>query len=382
MNTPKCTVSKKCGGCQYLDLTYEEQLQKKQGYIISLLGKYCHVDDIIGMNYPYHYRNKVCAAFALDSSRHIVSGIYQTGSHAVVPVSECLIEDKKADRIIVDIRKMLPEFKIKVFDERSGIGWLRHVLVKRGFSTNEVMVVLVAVSPIFPLQKHFVAKLLELHPEIKTIVLNINNRFGPVVLGSTEKVIYGEGYIEDILCGNRFRISPKSFYQINPVQCEKLYATAINFADLKGNETIIDAYCGIGTIGITASSSVKQVIGIELNKDAVQDAIVNAKINKIKNCWFTQGDAGEYMTKMALQGHKADVVFMDPPRNGSDEKFMSSVVRIAPSKIVYISCGPDTLARDLDYFTTHGYKVKRIQAVDMFPFTKHCETVCLLSRKA
>ena len=378
--TPLCPLYKKCGGCQLQHLPYAEQLRRKQGREIALLGKFGYVEPIIGMADPTHYRNKVCAAFALDQKKHIVSGVYQPGSHRVVSVDDCLIEDEIADRIIVDIRNMLRDFKILVFDERSGRGFLRHVLVRRGFQSGEVMVVLVAASPIFPTQKPFVKKLLELHPEITTAVLNINDRFGPVVLGEREKVLYGPGVIEDTLCGHRFRISPSSFYQINPVQTEILYGKAVEFAALTGTETVLDAYCGIGTIGITASGSAKQVIGVELNRDAVKDAIANAKLNGLKNCWFTAGDAGEYMQGMVREGIKPDVIFMDPPRSGSSEAFLRAVIKTAPSRVAYVSCDPETLARDLDVLTAGGYKVQRIQPVDMFPFTEHVETVVKLDR--
>ena len=376
-----CPHAKKCGGCQLQHLSYEQQLRRKQGRAIALLGKFGHVEPILGMDEPLHYRNKVHAAFALDSRRKVVSGIYQPGSHAVVPVDACMIEDELADAVIRDIRTMLPEFKIQVFDERSGTGWLRHVLVRRGFATGELMVVLVAVNPIFKLQKPFLKKLLELHPEIRTVVLNLNDRFGPVVLGTREKVLYGPGTIEDILCGHRFRISPRSFYQINPVQTQRLYAAAVEAAGLTGGETVLDAYCGIGTIGITAADRAKQVIGVELNRDAVRDAIQNARLNGLKNCWFTCADAGEYMEQMARDGMRPDVVFLDPPRSGSDERFLSSLLKTAPRRVVYVSCAPDTLARDLGVLTEGGYRVGRIQPVDMFPFTEHIETVCLLVRE-
>ena len=377
--TPPCPQHRKCGGCQLQNLPYAEQLLFKQRRAVALLGEFGHVEDIIGMEEPCHYRNKVHAAFGLDARRKAVSGIYQPGSHAIVPVDECMIEDETADAIIRDIRKLLPEFKIQVYDEKTGSGWLRHVLVKRGFATGQVMVVLVAVSPVFKLQKPFIKKLLGLYPEISTVVLNINDRFGPVVLGKREKVLHGSGYIEDILCGYRFRISPSSFYQINPVQTEKLYATAIQFAGLTGKETVLDAYCGVGTIGIAASGKAKQVIGVEINRDAVHDAIANARLNGIKNCWFTAGDAGQYMEQMAADGMKPDVVFMDPPRSGSDGRFLSSLIKTAPKKVVYVSCGPESLKRDLEVLIKGGYRVRRIQPVDMFPFTNHLEMVLLLS---
>ena len=201
-----------------------------------------------------------------------------------------------------------------------------------------------------------------------------------MVLGDREQVLYGPGYIRDTLCGVTYRISPKSFYQVNPVQTEILYRTAIEYADLTGKERIIDAYCGIGTIGLTAAASAGQVIGVELNPDAVKDAKINAKVNEISNTVFTQGDAGRFMVDLAAKGESADVVFMDPPRSGSDERFLSSLCRLAPKKIVYISCGPETLARDLKYLVKNGYQVGHIQPVDMFPFTAHCEVVVSLSR--
>ena len=379
--TPPCPNYRKCGGCQLQNLPYEEQLLFKQRMAVSLLGEFGYVEDIIGMEDPTHYRNKVHAAFGIDRRKNkIISGIYQSGNHTIVPVDECMIEDKISDAIILDIRKMLPSFKIHAYDERSGTGFLRHVLVKRGFSTNEIMVVLVVTSPIFKLQKPFVKKLLELHPEISTIIMNINDRFGPVVLGEREKVLYGKGYIEDVLCGYRFRISAQSFYQINPVQTEKLYKIAVDYAGLKGDELVLDAYCGTGTIGITASGKAKQVIGVEIVKDAVKDAIANAKLNGLKNCWFTAGDAGHYMVQMVEEGTKPDVVFMDPPRAGSDERFLNSLIKTSPKKVVYISCNPETLQRDLKHLIHGGYKVKKIQPVDMFPYTKHLETVVLLQK--
>lgn len=374
-----CPYYKNCGGCQLQKRSYEEQLYHKQCLAIETLGRFGHVENIIGMDEPLHYRNKVHAAFGLGERGRVVSGIYKAGTHKIVNVDKCLINDETADGIILTVRNMLRDFKIQVFDERSGKGWLRHVLVRRGFETGQVMVVLVAVSPIFKLQKPFIRKLLEIHPEITTIILNINDRFGPVVLGTRNKVLFGGGYIEDELCGSRFRISPGSFYQINPIQTQILYGKAIEFAALTGNETALDAYCGIGTIGITAASKAKQVIGVELNKEAVSDAISNARLNKIKNCWFTAGDAGKYMEQMAEDKVRADVVFMDPPRAGSEEKFLSSLVKSSPERIVYISCNIETQARDLEFLEANGYKVRRMQPVDMFPFTSHIECVALLT---
>ena len=385
-NSSKCIYAKQCGGCDYQGVPYEEQLDKKLANVKELIGKYCEVTGITGMYYPYNYRNKVHAAFDRTRGGEIISGVYKEGTHEVVPVEYCQIEDAKADEIIGDIRGMLRSFKIKTYDEDTSYGLLRHVMVRRGFKTGEIMVVLVLGSPILPSKNNFVKALRAKHPEIRAVIINVNDKKTSMVLGDKESVIYGKGYINDVLCGCTFKISPKSFYQVNPVQTEKLYSRAIELAGLTGKENVLDAYCGIGTIGIIASKNAKNVIGVELNKAAVKDAIVNAKINDIKNVRFYNDDAGEFMVKYAdeiiTEGKESvDVVFMDPPRAGSDEKFMSSVVKLSPEKVVYISCNPETLARDLQYFTKHGYKAVQAEAFDMFPFTSHCESVVLLSRK-
>ncbi len=375
-----CPVSRKCGGCQLMNMTYEEQLAYKQSKVIKLLGSFHRVNKIIGMNNPFHYRNKVQAAFGRTRNGEIISGVYQSSTHNIVKTDSCLIEDDKADEIILTIRKLVKSFKLTVFDERNQRGFLRHVLVKHGFSTGEIMVVLVTGTSNFPSKNNFISELLRLHPEITTIIQNVNNKYTSMVLGDKETVLYGKGYIEDILCGCTFRISPKSFYQINPIQTEILYNKAIEFAELTGKERVIDAYCGIGTIGIVASKKAGEVIGCEVNPDAIRDAKVNAKINDIKNIQFICADAGEFMLSLKEQGERCDVLFMDPPRAGSDKKFLSSAVALMPEKIVYISCNPETQQRDLNYLTRNGYKVKKIQPVDMFPYTNHVETVCLLSK--
>ena len=376
----KCPLYKKCGGCQLQNLSYAEQLCFKQRKTERLLGEFGRVEPIIGMDEPYHYRNKVQAAFATARNGKIISGVYQSGTHSIVCVDSCLTEDRKADEIIVSVRNMLRSFKIQPYDERSGSGTLRHVLVKRGFKTNQIMVVLVTAGPIFPAKNNFVKALRNEHPDITTIVHNINPYQTSLVLGERENVLYGTGKIEDELCGLTFRISPRSFYQINPVQTEVLYNTAMEYADMSGREKVIDAYCGIGTIGLVASKRAGEVIGVELNRDAVHDAISNAKRNGIKNVRFFCDDAGEFMLGMARDGEKADIVFMDPPRAGSDECFLSSLVTLAPKKIVYISCNPETQQRDLRFLTKRGYKVEKIQPVDMFPHTNHVETVVLLKK--
>lgn len=377
----KCPASKKCGGCQYQGVAYEEQLKLKQKQIEKLLSRFGKIFPIIGMENPCHYRNKVHSVFGRDKKGNIISGTYEANSHRIVQVEDCMIEDEKCQEIIRTIRGMLKSFKIKTYDEDTGYGLLRHVLVRRGFQTGEIMVVLVLGSPILPSKNNFVKALRAVHPEITTVVVNVNDKKTSMVLGERETTIYGPGFIKESLCGLRFRISPKSFFQVNPVQTEILYNKAMEYAGLSGKETVIDAYCGTGTIGMVAAKRAKKVIGVELNKDAVRDARINARENQMKNIEFFQGDAGEFMSAMAAEGEKADVVFMDPPRTGSDKKFMSSVIKLGPSRIVYISCGPETLARDLEYLTKHGYEVRKIQPVDMFSFTDHCENVCLLTKR-
>ncbi len=375
-----CPHFKTCGGCQYLDMPYEKQLEHKKKEVSDLLRPFCRVEEIIGMDDPFHYRNKVHAVMARDRKGRIISGVYKEGTHTVLPVETCLIENKKADEIIGTIRELLPSFKMKVFDEDTGYGFLRHVLVRTAHATGEIMVVLITASPVFPSKNNFVKALRKVHPEITTVVQNVNDRNTSMVLGEKEHVLYGPGFIVDVLCGKKFRISSKSFYQINPVQTEKLYNLAIEAAGLTGKEMVVDAYCGIGTIGIVAASAAKEVIGVELNKDAVRDAVTNAKVNGEKNIRFYNNDAGKFMVQMASQNAHADVVFMDPPRSGSTEEFMDAVAILNPDRVVYVSCNPETLARDLAYFKKKGYRAEKAWAVDQFPMTGHVETVVLLSK--
>ena len=376
----KCPVSNKCGGCNYIEMDYGKQLSIKQKEVNKLLSSFGKVDNIVGMEDPYHYRNKVHAVFSFKKGGKIISGVYKEGTHIVVPVEKCLIENEKADEIIATIRELLKSFKMKIFDEDTGYGFFRHVLIRTGRSTGEIMVILVVASNVFPSRNNFVKALTKAHPEITTIVMNINDKKTSMVLGDQERVLYGKGFIEDVLCGKRFRISSKSFYQVNPVQTEILYNMAVDYANLTGNETVFDAYCGIGTIGIVAAAGAKEVIGVELNKDAVKDAIKNAKINEVKNITFYNNDAGVFMTQYANNDGKADVVFMDPPRSGSTEEFMQHMVNLAPKRVVYVSCNPQTLARDLKFLVKKGYEVERISPVDMFPHTGHVETVVLMSK--
>lgn len=378
---PECPYFYQCGGCQLQHMSYEGQSEFKLNSVVKLMKKYHRVNDILTMKEPYFYRNKVHSTLAYNKNREIISGIYEENSHKVTPINQCMIQDKRADEIIKSIKQIMKTFKMKPYDEDSEQGFLRHILIKTGFTSNQVMVVLIVSSQVFPGKNNFIETLLKKHPEITTIVMNVNNRKTSVVLGNMEKVLYGKGYIEDTLCGCVFQISPKSFYQINPVQTEILYSKAIEMANLNKDSVVVDAYCGIGTIGIIASKKAKQVIGVELNKDAVKDAIKNARRSKIDNVTFYNVDAGEFMVGMALEKQRVDTVFMDPPRSGSDEKFLSSLVKLKPKNVVYVSCNPVTQERDLSYLVKNGYEVKEIQPVDMFPWTEHVETVVLMSRK-
>ncbi|MBQ2677030.1 MAG: 23S rRNA (uracil(1939)-C(5))-methyltransferase RlmD [Clostridia bacterium] len=379
-NKPICPYAKKCSGCQLQNMDYQRQLRFKQAQVVKLLGRFHRVANIIGMDDPTHYRNKVQAAFG-ERGGKLISGVYQSSTHRIVPVDECMIEDKIADSIIVTVRKLAQSFKMRAYNPTAKRGFLRHVLVKRGFVSGQVMVVLVTADGDFPSQRSFVNALLGKHPEITTIVRNINIKHTNLLLGERSQVLFGEGYIEEQLCQKTFRISPKAFYQVNPYQTQVLYSKAVEFAQLDGSQTVIDAYCGTGTIGIIMSDKAKQVIGVELNKDAVKDAKFNAAKNGVKNIRFYCADAGEFMRELAEENEQIDVVVTDPPRAGCSREFLDSVVKLSPKRVVYVSCNPVTLARDLSYITRHGYKVKKIQPVDMFPFTEHVECVCLLSRK-
>lgn len=374
-----CPIAKKCGGCQLQNLSYRRQLQHKQVQIIKLLGKYHHVNEIIGMEHPTHYRHKVQAAFAMRGE-HLVSGIYQSSTGTVLPVDSCMIQNPAADAIILTIRRLLPSFHIRAYEEKTGRGHLRHVLIRKGYATGQIMVVLVTAAWEVPHLPKFVRALLSHHPEITTVVQNVNDTSLFLALGEESRTLYGEGAIEDELCGLRFRLSPRAFYQVNPQQTEILYQTALSFAGLDGSQTVLDAYCGTGTIGLLAAKQAKRVIGVELNGDAVRDAWQNARQNNIENVEFIEADAGKYMVQAAKSHETMDVVLMDPPRAGASRAFLQSLITLSPKRIVYISCNPATQARDLGVLVRAGYRVRKIQPVDLFPYTSHVETVILLSK--
>ncbi len=378
--TQQCPYVAKCGACHIGEKSYEEELAEKREYVVRHIGKYCsQIHDVAGMYYPYHYRNKVHAVFGKIKDE-VVAGTYAEGTHTIIPVSGCFIEDTQASAIIQTVTQLIKSFKLWVYNEDTGRGLMRHILVRKGASTKQIMVVLVTASAEFPHKNHFVAELRRRHPEITTIVQNINDKQTTMVLGDREKTLFGPGFIEDVLMGLRFRISPSSFYQVNTAQTQVLYKKAIQAAALTGKEHVIDAYCGIGTIGMCMSAKAGRVTGIELNQQAVKDAKANAKRNNIKNMRFIAADATEYMTQMSQNGERADVIVMDPPRSGSTEAFVRAAASLKPSRIVYVSCEPETLGRDLAWFRREGYHAREAWPVDMFAFTECVETVCLLSK--
>lgn len=377
--------AKKCGGCPLLELDYAAQLRQKEDKVRALLGKYGPVNAIRGMEDPYHYRNKVISTFAPGYGGKLVSGIYAAGTHKVLPVERCLLQDEVLDKTMEAVRAAANACHYPSYNEDKGTGLLRHCLLRRGVATGQVMVVLVTAQPVLPGAKNFVKALLaeaeKRNVPVTTIVQNVNPRKTSVVLGEAEKVLYGKGFILDTLCGKTYAISPRSFYQVNPAQTAVLYALAVEAAHLTGREVVLDAYCGIGTIGLTASGKAKQVVGVELNRDAVHDAIGNARHNGVKNARFVAADATQWIAEAAAAGERADVIFMDPPREGSTPQFIDSVARMAPKRVVYVSCNPITLARDLELLTKKGYKVESSTPVDMFPHSEHIETVCALSKR-
>lgn len=375
-----CPYSRKCGGCTMIDLPMEEQLRRKLSWVQECIGSYGPVEPVIRMKNPYRYRNKVTSIFGLDRKGHPVCGVYRARSREIVPVKDCLIENRRADAIVQTVYQLLPSFKLKVYDPDTGYGILRAVQVRTAHATGEILVTLVTAGPLFPSRSNLVKALVQRHPEITSIVQNIKDNDSSMVLGSREKVLYGKGFIEDILLGRRFRLSSRSFYQVNSLQTEKLYNIAVDAAGLTGKERVLDAYCGIGTIGICAADRAGEVLSVELNEEAAGDAEENVRQNGLRNVRVYHEDAGQFMEEMAARGERAEVLLMDPPRSGASEAFLQSALQMRPDRIVYISCNPETLGRDLKVLTEGGYRMKKAVPVDMFPFTPEAETVCLLVR--
>ena len=382
--TPKCSICHKCGGCSLQSINYKEQLRIKTNTVKDLfktLNASNKVKDCIGMEYPFEYRNK--NQFVIKNTKNksnpIASGFYEEGTHNIINFDDCAIQNRLSNEITKTIKMLMQKMHYSAYDEDHKTGLFRHILIRNSETTKEIMVVIVTAKEDFPGSKNFSQALIQKHKEITTIVQNINTKQTSMVLGEKEKILYGKGFIIDELMGLKFKISSRSFYQINSKQCVKLYSEAINNAGLTTNDILLDAYSGVGTIGLIASRYVKKVISVELNKDAVSDAVNNAKYSNIKNVQFYCDDATKFINKLANQKEHIDVVIMDPPRKGSDQSFLNAVLKLSPKKIIYISCNPHTQVEDINHL--EGYQITSIQPVDMFPQTFHVETVVCLSRK-
>ena len=376
---------KDCGGCQIQELDYKKQLEIKTNevkQVISRIGKLENVTiyDTIGMEEPFRYRNK--AQFPIQKINGAPAiGFYKKKSHDIIPTNKCIIQHDINDKIIQIIKTYINAYDVSIYDEKTHTGVLRHLVTKIGFTTGEVMVVLVANGKKLPYLNELASVLEENIPGFKTLVVNVNREKTNVILGKENRVIYGEGKINDYIGDLVFEISPLSFFQVNPVQTEVLYNKALEYAELKENDTVFDIYCGIGTISLFLAQKATKVYGIEIVEAAIEDAKINARLNKLDNTEFYAGKAEEVVPKMYKEGKTANVVVVDPPRKGCDDKVLDTIVSMAPDRVVYVSCNPSTLARDLAYLDERGYKCVEIQPVDMFPHTMHVECVAKIIKK-
>lgn len=369
-----CPVSKKCGGCQDLKTPYELQAMRKQQMIADLFKK--ETLPILKMADPYHYRHKIYARFGYDHHHRLVGNMYEESTHHLVNSSQCLIQHTMANQLIKDLCQLCQELKIEPYDEKTRKGILRHVYLRIAKEDQSILMVIVTSTPFFPKSNVIVQKMIERYPQIKTIILNQNAQFGSMILGKQDKVLYGNGYIQDWIDGVSFRISARSFYQVNPVQMEKMYQRALDMANIQKQDVVLDMCCGIGTMTLLAARKAKHVIGVEIVPQAIQDAIYNAKQNRIKNVSFYCDDMTAFMEKLM---DRPDVVLLDPPRSGMGERFMQQLLKLSPKKIVYVSCNPYTQKQDL-MMIEGGYRIEKILPIDLFPFTKHVETVVLMTK--
>ena len=381
-----CKEYSKCGGCNLRHINYEYTLKIKKAIVENCMykqfGRELKVEDVIGMDNPLFYRNKLQYPVGLDKDNNPVMGVYSSRTHNIVPVSNCHIQNEKCNKIANDIFEFIKDNKISVYDEKTLKGTVRHIVIRIGIKTDEVLVTIVINDDNFKKEKEFVEDITKKHSNIKSIVKNYNRKNTNVILGNNNKIIYGSGYIFDILGDYKFKISPLSFYQVNPVQTEILYKTAIDFAgDDSRKDVALDLYCGIGTIGIFASKHFKKVYGIEIVEQAIEDAKENARINNVENAEFYAGDVEQILPEILEKiGEKTNVVFVDPPRKGLDNKTIETLKTLQPEKIIYISCNPATLARDLKDLD-EKYNIQKIQPVDQFPYTSHVECCVKLSKK-
>lgn len=382
----RCKNARACGGCQIQHLSYEKQLEYKQTKVENLLKRVGKIENyemlpIIGMKEPYYYRNKAQFPVGKNKDGEIITGFYAGRTHAIIDTEHCYIQHPLNEHLVRCVKQWMVQNHIEPYDETTGQGLVRHILTRIGFKTKEVMVCLVINGKKLPKAEKLIEFLKDI-PGMTSISININQEKTNVILGRQVVTLWGRDYIEDYIGDVKFRISPLSFYQVNPVQTQVLYGKALEFADLKGNETVWDLYCGIGTISLFLAKNAAKVYGVEIVPQAIDDAKKNAEINHIENAQFFVGKSEEILPEMyARTKERADVIVVDPPRKGCDESLLECITWMQPDKVVYVSCDPATLARDLKYMEEHGYKVQKVQCVDMFGHSVHCESVCLLSRK-
>lgn len=376
-----CPIFDQCGGCQLQHLSYEGQLKWKQNMVENVMKRIGKIEvpvlPVKGMDNPWHYRNKAQIPFGMNGDVPI-AGFYKTKSHHIVDTNRCLIQGEEADAILEGLKPKLWSLGLTPYDEISKRGILRHVVVRKARTTEEVMVVLVTKGKKIPEKEAIIKTIIELIPNVKSIMQNINSQDTNVIFGNDTLLLWGKEVIEDFIGDVRFEISARSFYQVNPVQTEVLYDQALDYAALTGNETVIDAYCGIGTISLFMAKKAKMVMGVEIVPQAIADAKRNAEINNLTNTFFEAGPAEEVIPRWYKEGKNADVLMVDPPRKGCDEALLTTILEQKPRKVVYVSCNPATLARDLRILEDGGYKTQQVQPVDMFPHTAHCEAVAWL----
>ncbi|MEB7435496.1 23S rRNA (uracil(1939)-C(5))-methyltransferase RlmD [Staphylococcus pasteuri] len=382
---PPCVYYDKCGGCQLQHMTYQAQLTMKKEQVINLFhrkGSFNDtvIHDTVGMEDPWRYRNKSQIPIGLNNDKKPIMGFYRQRSHDIIDMDSCLIQDEKHQQVMNDVKQLISELNISVYNEKTKKGLLRHLVVRTGHYTNQMMIILVTNGKAFNQANQLVEALVKLHPNVTSIKQNINDAHSNVIMGRKSITLYGTDEIEDKLSEITFNISDQSFYQINSHQTEKLYNQALEYAQLTGNEIVLDTYCGIGTIGLYMAEKSKHVYGVEVVSSAIKDAEENATINQLENTTFVCGKAEEVILKWKAEGIRPDVVMVDPPRKGCDETFIKTLLELNPKRIVYISCNPSTQQRDAQLLSQQ-YDLKEITPVDMFPQTTHIETVALFDRK-
>jgi len=383
---PPCDVFYKCGGCQIQHMSYNLQLSMKQQQVKNVMRKVAHLEHVpvhptIGMEDPWRYRNKVAIPVS-EKDGELITGFYQMRSHNIIEdMDTCVVQEDLNDRMVEAVRRIASRLGIEAYDEKSHSGVLRHIMVRTGRETKETMIVLITRTKELPRVKEFIRELTETYPNVKSIIQNINPAKTNVILGDRTKVLWGQEYIYDSIGSIRFAISAKSFYQVNPTQTKRLYDKALEYAAIDESDIVIDAYCGIGTISLFIAQKAKKVYGVEVVPEAIEDARVNAKLNGMTNVEFEVGTAEEVMPRWKEDGLRPDVIVVDPPRKGCDEGLLNAMLEMGPKRIVYVSCNPSTLARDLRILEDGGYETKEVQPVDMFPQSMHIESVTWLEKK-